>query len=281
MDLSRGICVAAAVGLGLALGACEGLVDSPGYRLIGLTDKNEIVAFTAEAPGLVRIASISGASDRIVGIDFRLDRELYGLAADGSIYRLDTATGAARRTAAARQAVPAAPQIVDFDPHFDGFRVIDSDGRNIRINVDNGQVYVEGQIAYGPRDRNAGKKPDLSAGAYINAYPGSFATQLFAFDSANGVFVIQDPPETGRLATVGSFGMPAGTRVAAFDVITDIEYEYQGFAVVGSALYRVNLGRGTLTKIGDIGIDAGRKIVDIAVVPKIYPRPPKPGGGYE
>ena len=281
MGRSRGLCVAIATTVGLALGACEGVVDSPGYRLFGLTDNNELVAFTAEAPNLARVIPIGGTSAPIVGIDFRLSRDLYGLASDGSIYRLDTATGAARRTAAARQPLPAAPQVVDFDPHFDGLRVIDANGRNIRVNVDNGQVFVEAPIAYGPGDRNVGKKPDLTAGAYINTYPGSFATQLFAFDSANGTFVIQDPPESGRLATIGSYGMPSGKSIDAFDVITDVEYEYQGFAVVGSALYRVNLGRGTLTKIGDVGIDAGRKLIDIAVVPKVYPRPPKPGGGYE
>jgi len=261
---------------------CEGIVDTPGFRIVGLTDRNEIVAFTAEAPNLARVTPISGTGGRLIGIDYRLNRDLYGIGSDNVVYRINTETGAARRSAALAQALPqSSSYTVDFDPHFDGLRVITAEGQSLRVNVDNGRVQIERPVAYDPKDRNAGKKPSITAGAYINAYPGSFATQLFDYDSSNSAYVIQDPPESGRLVTVGSSGLPAGTRIAAFDIVTDIQYEYHGFAIVGTTLHRVNVGRGTLTRIGDVGIESGRNLIDIAIVPKLYPRPPGKDGGYE
>lgn len=282
MRKSKLALAALSIGIISGLSACEGVVDSPGFRIVGLTDKNELVAFTAEAPNLVRVMPVSGAAGRIIGIDYRLNRSLYGLGSDNVVYRLDPTTGAARRNAALSQPLPASSAyVVDFDPHFDGFRVISAEGQNYRIDVESGRVTVDRPLAYDPKDRNAGKKPSVTVGAYINTYPGSFATQLFNFDLETGAYVIQDPPESGRLVTVGSAGLPPRTRISAFDVVTDIEYEYHGFAVVGSALYRVNVGRGTLSKLGDVALDGDRKLIDIAIVPKLYPRPPTKGGGYE
>jgi len=255
--------------------------DEDGFRLVGLTDKGELARFRPEKLNEVRLLPITGVGAAIRGIDFRIsDRTLYGLGADNVVYRIDATNGAARRVSTLGRALPAGPVIVDFEPKTDGMRVITQEGGSFLINVDTGAVTVEKPLAYAADDRNAGKTPRLTGGAHINAYPGAFATQVFAMDAAQATYVVADPPEGGVLRTVGPTGMPAGTVVSGFDILTDIAYEYFGFAAEGRTIYRVDVGRGSATRLGDIAL-IDRVLIDLAIWPLPPPRPPSKGGSYE
>ncbi|MBM3570570.1 MAG: DUF4394 domain-containing protein, partial [Alphaproteobacteria bacterium] len=253
---------------------------SPGFRLVGLTDRNELARFTADAPGQARLIPIAGAGGRILGIDFRVhDRRIYGLGADHVVYRIDANSGAAQRVVAAGRALPADVVAVDYDPKADALRIITAAGGNFSVAIATGAVNEDQKLAYAANDRNAGKTPGVTAAAHINTYPGAFATQLFEIDSANGNYVVHNPIEAGRLRTVGPLGLPAGTRITAFDIITDRVYEYWGFAASGRAFYHVDVATGRMTARGEIGI-GDRILIDLAIEPKAYPAPPSADGTY-
>ena len=103
------------------------------------------------------------------------------------------------------------------------------------------------------------------AGAYINSYAGATQTQLFDVDSANGTYIVQDPPNDGVLRTVGPTGLPSGTIVEGIDIYTDAKDSYVGFAVANGTLYGLDVATGKTRKIGAIG-NGKTAIIDIAVL---------------
>lgn len=234
-------------------------------ELIGLTARNELVLTTDSAPGKTRIVGITGVDTKVLGIDIRpADLALYAVTASGTIYTIDPATGAATMKSKISERLEAVDGlVVDFNPQADRLRVMASNGQNLRVNVDTGAAVVDGRLAWAAGDRNAGKATGVRAGAYINSYKGTKQTQLFDVDSLNGVYAVQDPPNDGVLKTVGPTGLEPGTVVEAIDIFTDPADEYHGFAVAGSTLYRLDVARGTLTRIGRIA-SGGGAVIDIA-----------------
>ncbi len=259
MSISRLALAAASATILLAASPASSL------DLIALTDRNELVLFADDAPARARVVALSGVQGRLLGIDLRpANKTLYGVGADGTIYVIDPATGAARSQA--RISVPLEADdraAVDFNPQADRLRVIGPKGQSLRVNVETGQAIVDGRLAYGPTDRHAGKAPGVVAAAYINSYAGAKQTQLFEFDSANGAFVVQDPPNDGILGTVAPVALPPGATMIAIDIYTDEKDGYHGYAAISGALHRFDVGSGALTAVGPIG-DGKSMIVDIA-----------------
>lgn len=251
---------AAALAVGIAWTAPAAALD-----LIGLTARNQLVLFTDTAPGKSRIVEITGVDTKLLGIDIRpADLALYGVTASGTIYTIDPATGVATMKAKISERLEAVDNlVVDFNPQADKLRVMASNGQNLRVNVDTGATVVDGRLAYAAGDRNAGKKAGVLAGAYINSYKGTKYTQLFDVDSLTGTYAVQDPPNDGVLKSVGATGLEPGMAVEAIDIHTDPKDEYFGFAVAGNSLYRLDVARGTLTRIGRIA-SGGGAVIDIA-----------------
>lgn len=233
--------------------------------LIGLTARNQLVLLTDSAPGKSRIVDITGVDTKVLGIDIRpADLALYAVTASGTIYTIDAATGAATMKAKISERLEAVDSlVVDFNPQADRLRVMASNGQNLRVNVDTGAAVVDGRLAYAAGDRNADKTAGVLAGAYINAYRGAKQTQLFDVDSLQGTYAVQDPPNDGVLKTVGPTGLRPGMAVEAIDIFTDLQDEYHGFAVADRTLYRLDVARGGLTRIGRIAAGGGA-VIDIA-----------------
>lgn len=256
---------AAVIGLSSALAAMPALA----LDLAGLNNRNELLLFSDKAPGKAKVVPLSGVNGKLLGIDVRpADGMLYGIGSDSTIYVINPGSG--QTNIKGKLSVPLDSVdhiVVDFNPQADRLRVIGSTGQNLRANVDTGQTVVDGKLAYRSGDANAGKPFGIYAGAYINSYAGAKQTQLFDVDSANGVYVVQDPPNDGTLRTVGQTGLKAGTIVEAIDIYTDAKDEYVGFAVAGTSLYRLDVGLGKMKRIGAIG-DGGTAIIDIAVLTK-------------
>ncbi|WP_165772134.1 DUF4394 domain-containing protein [Niveispirillum lacus] len=235
----------------------------------GLSQRNELLLFSDTAPGTVTVLPVTGVTGKLLGLDVRpATGKLYGLATDNRLYTIDLATGAAAAGPKLSVALTAIDHVVvDFNPQADRLRVMGSDGQNLRVNVDTGQVAVDKPLAYHPNDKvNAGKTPAVYAGAYINSFAGATQTQLFNVDSGTGAWLSQDPPNDGVLRTIGPLGVPAGTIVEGVDIFTDAQDEYHGRAVAGGTLYNLDVQRGTMKKIGRIG--DGSAVIDIAILDK-------------
>ncbi|PJI38027.1 DUF4394 domain-containing protein [Ferrovibrio sp.] len=242
-----------------ALGAFTLLTASPALALdmASLTGNNGLLLFSDKTPGKTKAVAITGVDGKLLGIDMRpADGKLYALSHDGTLYTVDTASGAATRKSKLSVTLDAIDHlVVDFNPQAD----------RLRVNVDTGQTVVDGKLAYRPQDRNAGKLPGVYAGAYINSYAGATQTQLFDIDSLNGSYVIQDPPNDGVLRSVAPTGAKPGAVIGAIDIYTDAKDEYFGFAVSENRLHRFDVATGNLGKGSAIG--NGRiTVIDIAVL---------------
>ena len=237
-------------------------------ELVGLTDHNELVRFESASPQKTWMVAVLGTASRVIGIDIRpADGKLYGLDGGGNIYRIDVVSGRSEKVSTLTVPLES-PEgaIVDFNPQANRMRVIGPGGQSLRVNVDTGEAAIDGRLAFAAGDPNAGKKPNVTAGAYINSVAGAKQTQLFEYDSANGAYLIQDPPNDGTLASIGEPGLPPGTRIDAMDIFTDKDMKnYSGFAVAASRLWEFSITNGKMREVGAIA-SGTRKIVDIAVV---------------
>ncbi len=237
--------------------------------LVGLSDRSQLVLFSDAAPARTRIVEVAGLSAPLIGIDFRpADKKLYGVAANATIYTIDAATGAATFVANLSEPfVAARGAVVDFNPQADRLRLISDDGKlNYRINVDTGAVTKDKPLAYGEKDKAAGRMPLVLGGAYINSYAGAGATQLFHVDSARGAWIVQDPPNDGVLGSIADTGM--GKReIRGLDILTDAKDDYMAYGLTGTAtLVEVSVAKGTATARGPIG-DGKTRLIDLAFVP--------------
>ena len=234
--------------------------------LIGLTANNQLLMMTDSKPGAARALDITGVDTKVLGIDIRpADLALYAVTASGTIYTIDTTSGAATRISKISERLEAVDNlVVDFNPQADRLRVMASNGQNLRVNVETGAAVIDGRLSYDKADKHAGTKPGVLAGAYINSYKGTKFTQLFDMDSKTGMYVVQDPPNDGVLKTVGPTGLAAGVKIEAIDIFTDPKDEYHGFAVAGGALYTFPVAKGMMTRVGKIASPAGADVIDIA-----------------
>lgn len=224
------------------------------------------------------------------GIDYRpADGKLYLLGRDRRLYIVSTGTGAVTRVGSGFSE-PEISGLVgfDFNPVADRIRVVTSERQNFRLNPASGGVVdsnaalagfqPDPSLFYDPSDRSAGRVPSVSAAAYTNNVRGATSTTNYAIDSGNGNLVTQGTragvtpavsPNTGRLFTVGSLGLPLANN-NFFNVSFDIGRGDAALASVNSVLYNVNLATGRATRIDDIGIRSdkrGRTVIGLAIVP--------------
>lgn len=260
MTFSRTL-AAAALATGIASATPASALD-----LIGLTANNQLLMLSDSKPGAARSLDITGVDTKVLGIDIRpADLALYAVTASGTIYTIDTRTGAATRKSKISERLEAVDNlVVDFNPQADKLRVMASNGQNLRVNVETGATVVDGRLSYDKGDAHAGKTPGVLAGAYINSYKGTKYTQLFDVDSKHGMYVVQDPPNDGVLKSVGPTGLAKGIMVEAIDIHTDIKDEYHGFAVARGTLYSFQIAKGAMSRIGKIASPAGASVIDIA-----------------
>ena len=230
--------------------------------IIGLVDGKTLVWVDPATMKVTGKADIKGAAN-VVGIDVRpADGMLYAVSADGGIYTVDARTGAATMKSKLSEMLKAGVTVtVDFNPVADRLRIITSDGVNLRVNVDDGKVTVDGALKFKDGDAMAGKTPNVVAGAYTNsANPKPSATMLYDID-ASGALLTQAPPNDGILNTVGSLGIKLD-GATAFNIVNKGE-DNAAWLVTGSMLYSVDLKTGKATSAGKIEGVTG-KLSDIA-----------------
>lgn len=250
-----------------------------------LTLSGNLISFDAFNPGTINTVGFiggaaSGVSSYYRGIDFRTaTSELY-LIEEGdvtdSIYTVNTATAAATLKSVFSTNLSGGDYGVDFNPVPDRLRTTSTNGQNLRTNVDTGVVTTDGTLNYVAGDPNFGDAPFVVGSAYTNSrfgvLGGTGSTTLYNLDARDDILVIQNPPNSGGLVTVGALGVNFHTETG-FDIwfngTTNMAFaSLTQTSVDGNPLsdfYSINLNDGSATFIGTIG--GGDGIRDIAVIP--------------
>jgi hypothetical protein len=252
--------------------------------LLGLTEDNTLVSFDSDSPSFTSSVRVTGSDlvGTLIGIDYRpANGQLYGVANDNNLFTINPQTGVATRVSTLDTPFTAGGfSGVDFNPAADRLRVNGTNEQNFRINVDNGATTVDGTLAYIASDPNAGTSPTITAAAYLNSFAGPPAsvaprtTQLFGIDSNLDVLALQNPPNEGGLATVGSLGVDFGS-VGGFDISSPRDGVNTAYAAFGSpsddtlaaSLYSIDLNTGAATSLGQIGKGAGSNLIGLAAKP--------------
>jgi hypothetical protein len=258
-----------------AVPACSdggGVADpvSRGRIIFALDDRNTILAFGSETPGVVtqrRGIRDLPAGERIVGIDVRpADGRLYALGATSRVYVVDS-LGFATVVGSA----PFRPGLVGtafgwaVDPVADQLRALGDSDQDLRIDPAAGTAEAAPLLAFATGDEHERADPNVVAAAYTNAIaPAPGSTTLYGIESGFDVLVTI-APETGLLTTVGPLDADTGPA-AGFDIAGDDGAAYAALRQAGNSLfYRIDLATGEADFVG--GIDHVNPIVGIAVAP--------------
>ncbi|MBU0723833.1 MAG: DUF4394 domain-containing protein [Alphaproteobacteria bacterium] len=236
--------------------------------IVALTSDGALVSLDTESRMAVKTVKISGTSGALLGIDVRpANGLLYGVDVSGTIYVIDTDTGAAKMVSKLDKSFPAAGKAtVDFNPAADRLRLMSSDGTNFRVNVDTGAVIVDGSTAYAKDGPMMGKKAMVVAGAYTNSVsPKPEKTALYTVNATSDMLYLQSPPNDGIQQPVGKLGADIGPDVG-FDIMADGKGGNMGVLYAMDALHSVDLKTGAVTTLGKVAGVNGT-LVDFAFVP--------------
>ena len=185
-----------------------------------------------------------------MGIDTRpADGAIYGVSTANNIYTIDPNSGEATYVSTLDTPFEGGTiSGVDFNPAADRLRLVGDNDQDFRINVDTGEVTVDGTLAFADGDFNSGVNPNVTAAAYTNSFDGTESTQLYDIDTLLNDVVLQDPPNDGTLVTVGDLGIDFDT-LGGFDIVSSPNGENAAFAVSNSTLYSIDLNTGVASSI--------------------------------
>jgi hypothetical protein len=254
-----------AVAAALALQASAAQAET----VVALIGSDVIATFDTRTSKTTSWTKIDGIGP-VLGIDFRpADGQLYALTSDGIIATVDPTTGEATPKATLEAVLPEGVKIsVDFNPVADKMRILGSDGTNLRVNVNDGAVVTDKQLAFAENDVASGDTPMIVAGAYTNAVKGPKETTLYDIDGTLGRLLRQVPPNDGILNSVGSIGVDA--EGVAFDISTDSAGTNSAMLLAGGSLYSVDLTTGAALSGKPIAkLPSG--VLDIAIMPAKAP----------
>ncbi|SEQ40180.1 protein of unknown function [Loktanella sp. DSM 29012] len=234
---------------------------------LGLVGDKTLVMFDTETLAVSGTMDVTGV-DSLLGIDLRpSNNTVVGVTPDMTIVSIDTATGEATEISTMDTPLPVADSqvIVDFNPAADRLRFM-TDTTNHRVNVDTGEVTVDGSLDWVEGDMHMGETPDIVAAAYINSYGQPESTAMYDIDATIAGLIQQTSPNDGTLSAIGKLGLDAPAQAYAFDVQTTAELENTAFLVNGNTLFTVDLATGAATSVGMIeGVDG--EIRDVTVLP--------------
>ncbi|HVF73344.1 MAG TPA: DUF4394 domain-containing protein [Chthoniobacterales bacterium] len=244
---------------------------------------NNLVRFDNTDPLSVASVPITGlvGGDTILGLDFRpATGELFGLSSGSRIYTINRTTGAGtQRGNDGAFTLSGTSFGFDFNPVPDRIRVVSDNDQNLRLNPSNGTltatdsplVYDNTTADGDPIDTFSGTNPTVTASAYTNSFAGSTVTTLYGIDTNLNILVIQNPPNSGTLNTVGFLGIDP-TDANGFDIHPLPGGTNLGFAALStngtsSTLYSLNLATGVCTQIGTGSIGANYLLRGLTVGP--------------
>ena len=247
--------------------------------LLGLTDDNQLVSFSTGNPIETTALAVSGIEGSLIGIDVRpADGLIYGLTTANQLYTLTLNSDGAVATLVSKLSQPfegGAVSGFDFNPVADRLRLVGENDQNFRINVDTGEVIVDGDLTFATDDFNAGVNPSVTGAAYTNSFAGTTATQLFNLDSLLDSLLLQNPPNDGGLQTVGALGFDLDT-LGGFEIVASSTEDNAAFVVSNATLYSLNLESGVATNLGEIGTDSTINFQGLTAAPPVAAPDPLP-----
>jgi len=242
---------------------------SQAHQMIALDEVGDLIRFASKNPRVTERVTVKGASARIVGIDVRpRDRQLYGLATDGSVYRIASGNGRAVQVSRTTLVNITDPAVVDFNPVIDRLRVVTADGRSYHVNVDNG-VVDDDRPLFTPDPAN---RFPVSGGGYTHSWPGRVteSTGFYQIDNTNLRLIGREPAVDGTMVFTSALSTPiamtGGTKdLRGGDIVTSPTGESEAFVVKGSRLYKVAVPSGQISLLGMVGEVENLDLVDVAV----------------
>jgi hypothetical protein len=227
-----------------------------------------------------------GRNEIVEGLDFRpATGQLYALVLgrggrflDGTIfeqstrlYTIDVATGRASRVADV--SIPLAEGAsygFSFNPLADYIRIVNTNGRNLRVNPTDGTAVEDGTI-------NPTSARTISV-AYNNSFFGATSTNLYnlAFTpgDARTKLYLQNPPNAGTLTEIGNIevsGAPGAIarNVSHFDIggTTNTAYGTISYGSAEYAVVNINLMTAKATYLRQVQFNGGPFITGVAVAP--------------
>ena len=286
MTLLTATATTAALALAPAAEASSG-VDAAGLAAGG-TKVTTFAIADGDAAKPVKLTGLTG--DRaLVGIDYRsYDGQLYGVGDGGGLYRVNPESGDTAKVGQLTVALSGTSFGVDFNPAANALRVISDTGQNLRQSFvalfDNDPATTQANtLVDGPLNYAGSTAAGVTGAAYTNndadgapapaGQPsnGNTGTALYDIDTRNDSLVLQNPPNSGTLSTVGT-GLGVDTSdVVGFDIFSRItdgkatsNAAYAVLTVAGErGLYSIDLGTGAASLITRVT----RGVSDIAVMP--------------
>src|SRR3984893_9564027 len=237
----------------LALAGTLAATNAMAQSLVALSGGDTLTLINPKDWKATSSVKMKGA--KLVGIDVRpADNMLYGVTDKGWIVTVDPKTGAVTQKAEL-STKPAAGVVltVDFNPVADRLRIIGSDGMNLRVNVDDGKVTVDGNLKFADTDMHKGEKPNIVAGAYTNSFKGTKETALYDIDGTIGALFKQAPPNDGVLSAVGKLGIKVSGPVA-FNIVSQSEGQNAAWLVHAGTVYSVDLATGAAKETGKLDV---------------------------
>ena len=252
--------------LATLLVTAAGTLPAFAQTAIGLTGDKTLVMIDLASAGVTGTVDVQGV-DRLLGIDLRPgNNTLVGVTQDHRIVVIDAATGATTELSKMTTMLPSVDGavVVDFNPAADRLRFM-TGTTNHRVNVDTGEVTVDGALAYVAEDMHAGEAPNIVAAAYINSYGKPEKTAMFSIDATISGLIQQTVPNDGTLAAIGKLGVTLDGPVG-FDVATAADGTNTAWLAANGGLHNVDIATGAVTKSWDItGTD--QMIHDITILP--------------
>ena len=281
-----GMRVAATAALTLGIGLVSAAPSFAVHQTVtGLTTTDALVQFAVGSPGtlLSGPTAIGGAAvGNLVGIDYRpRTNTLYGVNDAGQVFLIvpNNAAAPSEPTTSWTATAIGTPGVdpanvdsgLDFNPVPDAIRLVNTDDQNLRLSPNTGGLLgTDGPLAFAAADLNAGDNPAVGAAAYSNNFDGTTATTLFDIEALNDALVIQNPPNSGTLNTVGT--LPGGdiTSIAGFDIETQTGNAYTALQTTGdtsSIFYRLDLATGAA--LNTFGPIAGGQLIEGVTLPPV------------
>lgn len=230
MRLSNLLLAGTVAALASSSALAGGIPDAIGY---GVNSSGSLFSFHLNNPSSVSTVGPLGFVPE--GIDFRPGTgDLYAIDVGPNttqLYKVDIATGTPTAVGTPITSTGTGYSLLgnqtfgfDFNPttlqpdNSMRIRLVGTSGTNLRLNSSTGAIAsVDTDLAFA-----TGASPFVDAAAYINNTPSAGGTtSLYDMDSRNNALLIQNPPNSGTVSTVGPFGVTiTSQRNIHFDIFT-------------------------------------------------------------
>lgn len=234
---------------------------------LGLTGDRTLVMIDTATAAVTGSMEAQGVT-RLLGIDYRPGNgTVIGVTDTQAIVQIDPATGATTPISQMNTMLPVAEGaavIVDVNPAADRLRFM-SGTTNHRVNMETGEVTVDGALNFDAADANAAATPMVVAVAYSNSFGKPEKTAMYDIDAGLNALLQQTAPNDGTLATIGSLGVTLDGPVA-MDIATTADGTNTAYVAALGGLHLLDIATGTVS--GTMAITGtDQPIRDLTILP--------------